>query len=285
MNANQALHLIVGQAGRGELVFPTNMAASLRLQRALGDPDCHLETAAELVLAEPLIAARLVTIANSVAYTRFGGRVSNVRAAVSLLGFTPLRSLVAVIVVRQLASEIVDAELRHKAEVLWQHSANVAALAKILAREFTEVDPETAMFAGIVHEIDGFYLLSRAAEFPALLKGDPGASGVKMRAELSRCILQALKIPKSVGMAVESLFDGSPVRPPVRADDVLLLANTLAAVASPLAGWGGIGVETAVGMPDFSLGIPDFSLDDKTLSTVLETTADEIRSLTDSLLL
>ncbi|MBA3033089.1 MAG: HDOD domain-containing protein [Gammaproteobacteria bacterium] len=285
MNAHQALDLIVGQARRGELIFPTNMAASLRLQRALGDPGCHLETAAELVLAEPLIAARLVAIANSVAYTRFGGRVSNVRAAVSLLGFTPLRSLVAAIVVRQLASEIADAELRHKAELLWQHCATVAALAKVLAREFTEIDPETALFAGIVHEIDGFYLLSRAAEFPALFKDDPGASGLKMRAVLVRCILQTLKIPRPVGGAVESLFDGSPVRPPVTVDDVLSLANTLAAVASPLAGWGGIGAETAVGIPDFSLGIPDFSRDGKTLTAVLESAADEIRSITESLLL
>ena len=118
MNKQEALAHIVDQASRGELIFPTNMAASIRLQQALDDPGCHLEAAAKLVLAEPLVAARLVSIANSVAYTRYGGRVSNVRAAVSLLGFRPLRALVAAIVIRQLASEITDAALRQQAEQL-----------------------------------------------------------------------------------------------------------------------------------------------------------------------
>lgn len=108
MDRNQALQHIVRQARAGELIFPTRMAATLRLQRLLGDPDCHLDQVADMALAEPLVAARLVAIANSVAYTRFGGHVSNVRKAVGLLGFKPLRALVAVIVVRQLAEEIKD---------------------------------------------------------------------------------------------------------------------------------------------------------------------------------
>jgi hypothetical protein len=31
----------------------------------------------------------------------------------------------------------------------------------------TGVNEDTALFAGIVHEVGGFYLLSRAEEFPA----------------------------------------------------------------------------------------------------------------------
>ena len=46
----------------------------------------------------------------------------------------------------------------------------MAALAHVLSRRVSHVDAETAMFAGIVHEVGGFYLLSRAEEFPALLE-------------------------------------------------------------------------------------------------------------------
>ncbi len=274
MNRNQALECIVRQACQGELVFPTNMAASVRLQHALGDPDCHLDTAADMVLAEPLIAARLVAIANSVAFTRFGGHVSNVRSAVSLLGFKPLRSLVAVIVVRQLASQIVDAKLRRKAELLWQHCASVAALAKVLAGEFSEVDPETALFAGIVHEIDGFYLLSRAAEFPALLEDGAHAADQEVRAELSGCILKALRIPVPVAVAVASLYTGVSIKPPVSVGDVLALANGLATSPSPLIG------ATAVA-PTAEL---DFAVGEKTLQGVLVASANEIKVLTEALL-
>lgn len=279
MDRNQALQHIVRQARAGELVFPTRMAATLRLQRALGDPDCHLDKIADMVLAEPLIAARLVAIANSVAYTRFGGRVSNVRKAVGLLGFKPLRALVAVIVVRQLAEEVKDPRLKYRARLLWHHSAQVAALAKIIAREFTAIDPETAMFAGVIHEIDGFYLLSRAGELPELLADTLDAGGHDARAGLSACILQALKVPPMVATAVEGLFADGCHLPPLTAGDILQLANSLAAHRSPLAEWeerpvdkNGIGPEA------------DFKLEGKSLQGVLSGCAEEIQATMDALI-
>ena len=277
MNRLDALNHIVGQAGRGELVFPTNLAASLNLQQALDDPGCHLEAAAELVLAEPLIAARLVAIANSVAYTRFGGKVSNVRSAVSLLGFKTLRSLVAAIVVRQFAAAMADAGLLRKAELLWQHSANVAALAKVIAREFTDVDPDTAVFAGIVHEISGFYLLYRAEEFPELLQGVADESSKEASRLLAHSVLQVLKVPKSVASAVEHLYSGASSHPPATLGDVLSLANDLASVPSPLAGLDIAGSRKSAEPVDFQAG-------DRTLQGVLAESADEINSMLEALL-
>jgi HD-like signal output (HDOD) protein len=273
----EALKLIVGEAGRGELIFPTNMAASLKLQQALDDPDCHLDAAADLVLAEPLIAARLVSIGNSVAYTRFGGKVSNVRAAVSLLGFNTLRALVTAIVVRQLSNAIADASLRDKANLLWRHSANVAALAKVIARELTEVDPETALFAGIVHEIGGFYLLFRAQEFPTLLDASPDAESTEASRLLARGILQVLKIPKPLISAVASLSAGVAGSPPVSLGELLCLANDLAAFPSPLTG-----SDSAAHWHATASGGAPFG--DKNLGTILVEFAKEIDAMTEALL-
>ena len=171
MDRLDTFKLIAAQAGRGELTFPTNVDATLKLQRALCDPGLHADAAARLVQAEPLLAARTVAIANSAAYNRFGNDVTNVRAAVQRVGFRTLSALAAAVIVRQLDSKITEPALRAKADQLWQHSAHVAALAQVIARRITLVDPETAMFAGIVHEVGGFYLLSRAAEYPGLLDG------------------------------------------------------------------------------------------------------------------
>lgn len=279
MDRLEALNHIVGQAGRGELIFPTNLAASLRLQHALDDPGCHLEAAAELVLAEPLIAARLVAIGNSVAYTRFGGKVTNVRSAVNLLGFKTLRSLVAAIVVRQFAGAMSDASLLRKGELLWHHCANVAALARVLAREFTDVDPETAVFAGIVHEISGFYLLFRAEEFPELLQGVADESTKEASRVLVHRVLDVLKVPRSVASAVEHLYSGTRSHPPVTLGDVLSLANDLASIQSPLALAGldfGVSLKSAEPV--------DFQVGDRTLRGVLAESEDEIRSMLEALL-
>src|SRR5438128_6328490 len=111
MDRLDALKSIAAQAGRGELTFPTHLDATLKLQRALGDPDCHVEVAARLVQAEPLLAARTVAIANSAAYNRAGNDVTSVRAAVQRVGFRTLGALVAAVVVRQLDSQITEPAL------------------------------------------------------------------------------------------------------------------------------------------------------------------------------
>ena len=108
MDRLDALKSIAAQAGRGELSFPTHVNATLKLQHALSDPDCHVEEAARLVQAEPLLAARTVAIANSAAYNRAGNDVTNVRAAVQRVGFRTLGALAASVIVRQLASGVSD---------------------------------------------------------------------------------------------------------------------------------------------------------------------------------
>ena len=272
------IKLIVEQAQRGELIFPTNVRVSLKLLQALDDPDCHLDSAAKLILAEPLIAARLVAIGNSVAYTRYGAKVENVRTAVNLLGFKSVRSLVAAIVVRQFSSAIVEPTIRKKAELLWEHCAHVASIAKVLARYVTQIDPDTAMFAGIVHEIGGFYLLSRAEEFPGILEVGPDHRTADTDLILAHCVLSALLVPKQVATAVESLWVEVRNLLPVTLGDTLRLANDLAEVHSPL--------DSTADITKLETTEPiDFEVRDKTLQVILTESADEIKSMTQALLI
>lgn len=284
MDRLSALKSIAAQASRGELSFPTNVDATLKLQRALNEPECHTDMAARLVQTEPLLAARTVAIANSVAYNRAGHDVTNVRAAVQRVGFRTLGALAASVIVRQLASEIVDPGLRAKADALWIHSAHVAALAQVIARRVSFVDPETAMFAGIVHEVGGFYLLSRAEEFPGLL--DEGAAGESSCAEewiehgevaIGRGVLLKLGVPVPVMGAIEALWNGMRALPPETLGDTLLLANDLAPFPSPLHERPGATTLDSAATIDFTIG-------EGTLAQVLDESADEVKSLTAALL-
>jgi len=114
MDRLEVFKIIALQASKGELTFPANVKATLKLQEALDDPDCHIEAAARMVMAEPLLSARVVALANSAAYNRSGNEIANVRAAVSRLGFATLKSMVASVIVRQLGSQITDPQLRAK---------------------------------------------------------------------------------------------------------------------------------------------------------------------------
>ena len=277
MDRLSALKSIAAEAGRGELSFPTNVNATLKLQRALGEPDCHIEDAARLVQAEPLLAARTVAIANSVAYNRSGNDVTNVRAAVQRVGFRTLGALAASVIVRQLASEILDPALRAKADQLWAHSAHVAALALVIARRVSFVDPETAMFAGIVHEVGGFYLLSRADSYPGLVDGGADEWIEHGEVAIGRGVLLKLGVPVAVMGAIEALWNGMRALPPETLGDTLLLANDLASLPSPLLERPGATTLDSAATIDFTTGAG-------TLAQVLEESAEEVKSLTSALM-
>jgi HD-like signal output (HDOD) protein len=268
---------IATEAGKGELNFPANVNASLKLQQALDDPDCHVDAAAKMVMMEPLLSARTVALANSVAYNRSRVDIVNVKAAVSRLGFRTLKTMVASVIVRQLNSGITDPTLKAKAAQLWEHTAHVAVLAQVIAKRITKVDPETAMFAAIVHEVGGFYLISRAEEFPGLLDGDPEdwvEYGEKL---IGRGVLKKLDVPASITQALEALWSGIHALPPETLGDTLLLANDLARVVSPLHQKEGNATRQAA-------AIIDFVVDDETLSSILDDSQEEIESLTAALL-
>ena len=278
MNKLQAFGLIVSQAVRGELTFPTSVNSALQLQLALAEPDCHIDHAIKLVLAEPLLAARTVALANSAVYSRGDAApVTSVRAAVMRMGYRNLYALVAAMVVRQFGSKIIDPVLRQKATQLWEHTAHVAALAHVLARRVTHVDADTALFAGIVHEVGGFYLLSRADEFPGLLDDDADHWMESAEEIISREVMKKLLIPLAVSDAIEGLRDVLLSIPPDSLLDTLLLAKQLSPVPSPLQA-------TYVEMLTPSDSVIDFIIDNETLQSVLAESNEEVRSMSAALL-
>lgn len=268
------LNRIVEQAKAGELVFPTNLGGAIRLQQALGDPDCHLDEAAELVVGEPLVSARLVAMAHSVAFTRFGGRITNVRGALSLLGMNALKALVASIVVRQFAASAGGEKARVLSSRLWRHSAHVAALARVIGSRVAKQDADSAVFCGVVHEIAGFYLISRSNDFPVLL-GVFGPVDSRAYRQLNEIVLKALKVPKVVVEAALGHGEALSLAVPTGFAQTLALANAMAGESSPFAA-----LQPA--LPD-AAGI-DFAVGDSTFRTLIDEAAEDTAAFANELI-
>jgi HD-like signal output (HDOD) protein len=270
---------IAETAAGDDLIFPTTTDMALKLQKVLDDPDCSVDQLAKLVQADPLLAARVVAVANSVIYNRSGRTVADVRNAVSRVGLNTLRVLAAAVVVRQMEGMARTPAHRQLAMRLWQHTAHVAALCQVIARRVTRVNPDTAFFAGIIHEVGGFYLISRGKDYPGLLEGEDGsllAWDEGGAAEVGRAVLKRLGAPAAVLEAIEGLWEGYLAMPPQSLADTLLLADQLAPVESPLsqlAGNGREGTEAHI----------DVALDDATLVSILEESAKEVDSLIEAL--
>lgn len=276
MDASTRYRQIADEIARGAPVFPTHAEVSLRVKRALDDEDCSVEQAARLIQADPLLAARVIAVANAAAYNRSGRAITDLRQAVSRLGFRTLRSLALAMLVRALPGPPAAPAQAATAGRLWTHTVHVAALAQVLARRVTRQDPEAALFAGIVHEMAGFYLLARARETPELLTPLPEAWQEEGEAVVGDALLRALDIPETIVGAVRALWQGYLAIPPASLGDTLLLAEALSPVPSPLY-WAPEG-EAQAGSPHLEI-----QLDEQTLSNVLAESAEEVRTLIDAL--
>lgn len=260
------------EAEQGGLVFSTHAQAGLRIKRALDDPDCSVDQAARLVQAEPLLAARIVAVANSVAYNPSGQPITAVRQAVSRLGFRTLRSLSMSMLVREMSDQPGDSKHQALVRQLWEHTAHVSALAHVIARRVTHQDPETALLAGILHEVAGFYLLAR--DMPEIDAGDSPDWQNTGEMIVGSALLKILEVPETIATAIGDMWQGYLAIPPTSLGDTLLLAEELAPVPSPLY-W------TPEKIAGCETGTPhiEMLLDQETLSSILAESAREVQSL------
>lgn len=275
MDRTAALKTIADEAARGDLVFPTSARLALKAKQMLDNPRCHIDTASRLVQADPLLAARTVALANSVTYNPGGREITDVGSAIGRIGFGTLRMLAAALVTRQMAGILARPEHHAIATRLWEHAAHVAALARVIARRVGGHDPEAAMFAGIVHEVGSFYLLSRAADFPGLLVLAPVDWGETGESLIGRAVLKALGVPAAVLAAIEHYWQGEIALPPRHLGDILRLADDLAPVDSPL--------HPLPANARAPAALADTAIGGETLGGLLEDSTEEVQSLTRAL--
>ena len=277
MDRNQALLALIEEAHRGDFHFPTSAKLAIKIRQTLDDPECHLDAAGKLIQAEPLLAAQVISIANSVVYNPSGREITDIRTATSRLGFTTLRTMAMAFVTRQMAGTASSPEQQRMATALWEHTAHVAALSQVIATKVTHCNRDTALFAGLVHEIGGFYLLSRTSQYPALL-ADPTSSSSEINLAsventLSLAVLRNLGIPETVLEAVEQFTEGFLSSPPKTLGDTLLLAEYMAPIHSPL----------SPAEPSESTIALDLAVEQGTLIDILKESADDVASLTKAL--
>jgi len=273
MNRLQSLEKIAAGAQGGDLVFPSSVAISLKIRKLLNDPDGHLAATTDLVKIEPLLSARVVAMANSVAYRRSDDDITDVGTAVARIGLRNVQTLVNALIVRQLSGAPKEDRTRELLDHLWEHTAHVAALARMLAKRVTHVDAETALFAGLVHDAGNFYLLSRATEFPALLDTERAEGEDAAEIAVHRMVARKLDLPEEIVEALEVVWQGYVSSEPASLGDTVALAKELAPVDSPM-------VHLANGREIASI---DITIGEEHLTDILAASTEEVHSLTRAL--
>ena len=231
MNRNDALMLLIEEAHRGEFHFPTSAKLAIKIRQTLDDPNCHLEAAGKLIQAEPLLAAQVIAIANSVAYNPAGNVVKDLKSAVTRVGINAVCSAVMSIVLTQIRRSKGMAEFSDITQNLWEHSVRTAAAAQIISKKLTTLNAEEAMLAGLVHDLGAFYMLYRATQYEDL-RSRPGSLRyliINWHESIGASLLNALGLPEEIVQASVDHDHPRPApTPPRNYSDVIYIANMLA---------------------------------------------------------
>jgi HD-like signal output (HDOD) protein len=273
--AATSLRTLLEAGGEGaDPVFSTSVDASRRVLHALDNPLLGVDELARIVISEPLLSAKLIRLANSVALGASGAPISDVRHAVMRVGSDALRPLAMALVVDQLRRAPPRGPCRELADALWERSMHVAALAFVLARKLTRLDADEAMFVGIVHDLACFYVLARAGEFPELIAAPAVLAELinDLRAPIGSRLLDQLGLPVSLRDAVLAgrRFTGS--MPPANLADLLFVACALSLRADPIDA-----LDARVVTPDN--GAVALGIDQATVQEVIAASGDEIYSI------
>lgn len=141
--------------------LPSLPNAVIYLERAIRDDSVSLTKLADLLEKDPVLAARLIRVANS-AYYRSVEPVESVPAAVTRIGFSATRNLALVLLGRsfQARHELVAERIGQ----LWSEGLRTAAMAACLTRYYPLVDSNRAMLGGLMYNVGAMLLLTKIDE-------------------------------------------------------------------------------------------------------------------------
>jgi len=214
----------------GKVELPSFPDVVMRVREALEDDDCTTDKLVKLISAEPVLAARLLKIANSPALRPAGDPITDLNMAVNRIGRSMVRSSAMTFAMEQMKNAR-DLELvKEKLNALWERSTYVAALSYVLAKKNTPLNPDEAMFVGLMHGIGRMYVLVQAEGHPSILEDDAELTAImdKYDSKIGAKILQTWDMSEHIASAVRDYRDQNRANEgAVDYTDVLILAFLL----------------------------------------------------------
>jgi HD-like signal output (HDOD) protein len=214
----------------GPVELPSFPDVALRVQEALADDDVSSDVVIRIVGAEPMLAARIVSLANSAAMNPSSTPVADLRTAVSRLGFDSLRAAAVSFAMTQLGRRHEYANIEEQLTRQWLDCVTMASTACVVARRTGRMSADTALFAGLVAGVGRIYILTRASSHPQLF-ADPGTYQTIVNdwhANIARALLESWHVADEVVEAVHSYAQrNQETRPGPPLADVLACAEYL----------------------------------------------------------
>jgi putative nucleotidyltransferase with HDIG domain len=198
--------------------IPSMPRAVLLCLETLRAPEAPLDRVARALAEDPLVAARVVRVANS---ARFAGlaAAANLQQAITRLGLRELEMVIMEAAVRQLF-ESSDPRIAEACRGIWAHSRAVAIVARECATMVGAGDPEDSYLAGLLHDVGKPIVAGFLLEIERALVGRPGGTWIEAASWIDvvqrghRSVGLALgrkwQMPRAVMQALDGCADYGP---------------------------------------------------------------------------
>jgi len=191
--------------------LPSFPEVASRVQKALSEENASSERVVRVIGAEPMLATRVLSMANSAALNPGGKQIMELRTAVTRLGFDALRAATVSFAMAQLRSAADFKSVQRYLDALWQQSVLVASLCFVIARRTAKVNADTAMLTGLVHGVGKLYILTRSQRHPALFADQAMYQHIvnDWHGSISKVLLENWHMAEDIVTAVHSHTDDS----------------------------------------------------------------------------
>jgi HD-like signal output (HDOD) protein len=232
MQAFAFVQQLAAELSKGKVELPSFPDIALRVRKVLSDENVTQDMVVRVVGSEPALAARLMQIGNSAALNFSGKPITELRTAISRMGFNMVRSAAIAFAMSQLKKQDSLKGLEKPLDDLWRRSASVAAMSHAVARRYSKVNPDTALLAGLLHGIGQLYILTRSAQHPGLFANQAAYSAIvrDWHSAIAKALLENWEMAEEVVEAVSNYEDLEREHSgPVDLTDVITVGYLLAA--------------------------------------------------------
>ncbi len=215
-----------GDITADRLKLPSLPDHALRIRAAIANAAADARRIADLLAADPVLAAKILKVANS-PLCRGNTTVSNLREAVNRIGMFTVGELVVCFSLKDLFNAR-SPSLRERFGELVIEAVRIGATASVVAQRVRGVVADEALVAGLLANIGAYVVLDRLSQQPLLLKDETRVERalVGYTARLGKLICRHWQLGEAVVEAVGHVGDWEyEVQGDIRLAEVVICAR------------------------------------------------------------
>ncbi len=201
---------LAGDLNSGDLELPMFSGTAVRIQKAFQADEVNVDEVVRLISSDPAIAARVLELANSAAI-RGNRQITDLRQAVIRMGDKLVQSSVLSFALRQVErNEGLSESSRTALRTIWIESVELAARCYVIAKEFTKLNANEALLAGLLSVVGRLYILLKSEEHGMQDDSDLEQVLADWHPAISKAIAESWNMSDELINALESQLETNP---------------------------------------------------------------------------